>query len=62
MRSSSMNLCLGDGVLLPQGSLQITLTEAQRKMVVRSLATTIENLRSYPGESTSISSFKNGWG
>lgn len=37
--------------MLPQGSLQITLTEAQRKMVVRSLATTIENLRSYPGES-----------
>jgi len=26
--------------MLPQGSLQITLTEAQRKMVVRSLATT----------------------
>ena len=37
--------------MLPQGSLQITLTEAQRKMVVRSLATTIENLRSYPGKS-----------
>ena len=31
--------------------VQITLTEAQRKMVVRSLATTMENLRSNPGES-----------
>jgi hypothetical protein len=37
--------------MLPQGPLQITLTEAQRKMVVRSLATTMENLRGYPGES-----------
>jgi hypothetical protein len=32
-------------------SVQITLTETQRKMVVRSLATTIESLRRYPGES-----------
>jgi hypothetical protein len=32
-------------------SVQITLTEAQRKMVVRSLATTMENLRSHSGES-----------
>jgi hypothetical protein len=37
--------------MLRQGSVQITLTEAQRKMVVRSLATTMENLRSHPGES-----------
>jgi hypothetical protein len=32
-------------------SVQITLTEAQRKMVVRSLATTMENLRSHSDES-----------
>jgi hypothetical protein len=32
-------------------SVQITLTETQRKMVVRSLATTMENVRAHPGES-----------
>jgi hypothetical protein len=31
--------------------VQITLTETQRKMVVRSLATTMENMRVDPGES-----------
>ena len=33
------------------GSVKIRLTEAQRKMVVRSLATTMENMRSHLGES-----------
>jgi hypothetical protein len=32
-------------------SVQITLTETQRKMVVRSLATTMENMRTNPSES-----------
>jgi len=32
-------------------SVQIKLTETQRKMVVRSLATTIENMRVHPSES-----------
>jgi hypothetical protein len=31
-------------------SVQITLTAAQRRMVVRSLATTIENMRAHAGE------------
>jgi hypothetical protein len=32
-------------------SVQITLTETQRKMIVRSLATTMENMRTYPSGS-----------
>jgi hypothetical protein len=39
-------------------SVKIILTETQRKMVVRSLATTMENLRSDPGESLLDFEFK----
>jgi hypothetical protein len=39
-------------------SVQITLTETQRKMVVRSLATTMENVRAHPGESLVDFQFK----